>query len=203
VVDREAGQSLTYAELAARVHRLARRLAEAGVGPETLVALGIRRSLDFVVAAYAVLEAGGGYVPLDLGQPAERIGYVLETARPVAVLTTERDGFTAGELPVLTVDRLDLSEYADTPLTDADRRAPLRPSHPAYVIFTSGSTGRPKGVAVPHAAVVNQIRWITGEYAIGADDVVLFKTPATFDVSVWELFGPLSVGGRMVVASPD
>ncbi|MGV9434899.1 amino acid adenylation domain-containing protein, partial [Nocardia sp. NPDC003648] len=203
IVDPATGASLTYAEFAARVHRLARRLIEAGVGPETLVALGLRRSIDLVVAAYAVQEAGGGYVPLDLDQPADRIAYVLETAAPVVVLTTARDGFDAGELPTLAIDSIELAAYADAPVTDAERIAPLRPQHPAYVIFTSGSTGRPKGVAVSHAAVVNQIRWITGEYGIGADDVVLFKTPATFDVSVWELFGPLSTGGRLVVASPD
>nr|WP_243654735.1 non-ribosomal peptide synthase/polyketide synthase [Nocardia alba] len=210
MVDPATGETLTYAEFAARVHRLAHRLIDAGVGPEALVALGLRRSIDLLVAAYAVQEAGGGYVPLDLDQPADRIAYVLETAAPVVVLTTTRDGFAlddnataAGDPRTLVIDALDLSAYPATPVADADRIAPLRPQHPAYVIFTSGSTGRPKGVAVPHAAVVNQIRWITGEYGIDADDVVLFKTPATFDVSVWELFGPLSTGGRIVVASPD
>ncbi|MBC7302265.1 MAG: non-ribosomal peptide synthase/polyketide synthase, partial [Nocardia sp.] len=215
MVDPATGETLTYAEFASRVHRLAHRLVEAGVGPESLVALGLRRSIDLVVAAYAVQEAGGGYVPLDLDQPADRIAYVLETAAPVVVLTTTRDGFglddsaaatdssVGGEPRTLVIDALDLSAYPASPVTDAERIAPLHPQHPAYVIFTSGSTGRPKGVAVPHAAVVNQIRWITGEYGIDADDVVLFKTPATFDVSVWELFGPLSTGGRIVVASPD
>ncbi|MGK8553745.1 non-ribosomal peptide synthase/polyketide synthase [Nocardia gipuzkoensis] len=197
------GNSLTYAEFAARVHRLARRLIDAGVGPETLVALGMRRSVDLVVAMYAVQEAGAGYVPLDLDQPIERIRYVLESAAPVCVLTTSRDDFDGAGVQALPVDGLDLSGYSSEPVVDAERIAPLRPAHPAYVIFTSGSTGRPKGVAVPHAAAVNQIRWITSEYGIGVDDVVLFKTPATFDVSVWELFGPLSTGGRMVVASPD
>ncbi|WP_439951727.1 amino acid adenylation domain-containing protein [Nocardia harenae] len=200
VVDPD-GSTLTYAEFGAGVHRLARRLTAAGVGPETLVALGLRRSVRLVVAAYAVLEAGGGYVPLDPDQPADRIAHILDTAAPVLVLTA--DGFDAGAHPALDLAAEDLTGYPDTPLTDADRGAPLRPHNPAYVIFTSGSTGRPKGVAVPHAAAVNQIRWITAEYGIGPDDAVLFKTPATFDVSVWELFGPLSVGGRMVVASPD
>ncbi|WP_280471084.1 non-ribosomal peptide synthase/polyketide synthase [Nocardia cyriacigeorgica] len=203
LVDPATGMSLSYAEFGERVHRLARHLIGLGVGPESLVALGLRRSVDLVVAMYAVHAAGGGYVPLDLDQPAERIDYVLDTAAPVCVLTTSRDGFDATGLSTVVLDELDLSGYAATPVTDAERLSPLRPQHPAYVIFTSGSTGRPKGVAVPHAAVVNQIRWITGEYGIGADDVVLFKTPATFDVSVWELFGPLSTGGRMVIASPD
>ncbi|WP_141717962.1 non-ribosomal peptide synthase/polyketide synthase, partial [Nocardia altamirensis] len=196
--------TLTYRDFAAKVHRLAHRLVEAGVGPEVLVAVGIPRSLDLLVAIYAILEAGGGYVPLDLEQPAERIEYVLATADPACVLTTSAAG---AALPpresMLVLDTLDVSAYPATPLTDADRRAPLRPSHPAYAIFTSGSTGRPKGVLVPHSAVVNQIRWITGEYGIDAADIVLFKTPVTFDVSVWELFGPLTVGGRVVVAAPD
>ncbi|MGW4771331.1 amino acid adenylation domain-containing protein [Nocardia sp. NPDC004278] len=195
--------TLTYAEFGARVHRLARRLIEAGVGPEKLVALGLRRSVDFVVAAYAVHAAGGGYVPLDLDQPAERIGYVLDSAAPIWILTNTRDDFDGGALPTLKLDELDLSGFSDQPITDTERIAPLRPSNPAYVIFTSGSTGRPKGVAVPHSAVVNQIRWITDEYSFGADDIVLFKAPPTFDASVWELFGPLSTGGRLVVASPD
>ncbi|MTJ66344.1 non-ribosomal peptide synthetase, partial [Nocardia seriolae] len=197
--------ALSYGEFASRVHKLARHLIAQGVGPDTLVALGIRRSTDLVVAMYAVLAAGGAYVPLDLDQPADRIDYVLETAQPVAVLTTTRDGFGYDAASVLVVDALDaeLADYSDAPLTDADRLAPLRSSNAAYVIFTSGSTGRPKGVAVPHAAAVNQIAWITSEYGLSADDVVLLKTPQTFDVSVWELFGTLAVGARMVVATPD
>ncbi|MEV0031788.1 amino acid adenylation domain-containing protein [Nocardia sp. NPDC050793] len=204
IIDRAASgqREWTYAEFATRVYRLARRLVDAGVGPETLVALGMRRSVDLVVAMYAVLEAGGGYLPLDLDQPAERVGYVLDTAKPVCVLTTAREYFDTA-LPTITVDSEDLSGYPATPLTDAERRAPLRGAHPAYVIFTSGSTGRPKGVAVSHAAVVNQIRWLTAEYRIGRADTVLFKTPATFDVSVWELFGSLATGARLVVATPD
>ncbi|WP_036544394.1 AMP-binding protein, partial [Nocardia rhamnosiphila] len=86
---------------------------------------------------------------------------------------------------------------------DADRRAPLRPSNTAYVIFTSGSTGRPKGVAVSHAAIVNRLVWMQSEYGLTASDVVLQKTPSTFDVSVWEFFWPLQVGARLVVAKPD
>ncbi|MGV9840219.1 amino acid adenylation domain-containing protein, partial [Nocardia niigatensis] len=197
------GTGLSYAEFAARVHRLARKLIEAGVGPDSLVALGMRRSLDLVVAMYAIVEAGGAYVPLDLDQPADRIDYVLETAEPVCVLTTERDGFTHASVPTVAVDTVDLSGYSDAVLTDADRVAPLRASNTAYVIFTSGSTGRPKGVAVPHAAIVNRLVWMQAEYGLTADDVVLQKTPATFDVSVWEFFWPLQIGATLVVAKPD
>ncbi|MCU1640641.1 MAG: tycC 4 [Nocardia sp.] len=198
------GTTLTYAELANRVHRLARKLIDAGVGAEAPVALAIRRSVDLVVAMYAVLEAGGAYVPLDPDQPADRIEYVLDTARPVVILTTTGDDFRTEDIaPVLAVDALDLTGYRATPVADAERRVPLRPSHTAYVIFTSGSTGRPKGVAVEHAAIVNRLLWMQSEYPIGADDAVLQKTPATFDVSVWEFFWPLQTGARLVVAKPD
>ncbi|WP_280335102.1 non-ribosomal peptide synthetase, partial [Nocardia wallacei] len=213
VVDRSAGTaetglavapvSLTYAEFGSRVNRLARKLIEAGVGPDVRVALGMRRSLDLVVAIHAVLQAGGAYVPLDLDQPAERVAYVLGTAEPACVLTTARDSFDSGVLPALVVDELDLSGYSDAPVTDAERTAPLRPQHLAYVLFTSGSTGRPKGVGISHAALYHQMRWLITEFGITADDIALYKTPATFDASVWEPLAPLLTGARTVIAVPD
>ncbi|MFE3028706.1 amino acid adenylation domain-containing protein, partial [Nocardia tengchongensis] len=196
-------EELTYAEFATRVNRLARKLIDEGVGPESLVAVGIRRSVDMLVAIYATLTAGGGYVPIDPDHPAERTDYVLRTAEPVVLLTTVDDAVESADCPVLQLDSLDLDEYSDAPVTDADRLAPLRPANAAYVLFTSGSTGRPKGVAIQHAAVLNQIAWITGEYGIDDTDVILQKTPVTFDVSVWELFGSLAVGAQQVIAAPD
>ncbi|MFF0284573.1 AMP-binding protein, partial [Rhodococcus aetherivorans] len=199
-------ESLTYGEFAGRVRRLARHLVSVGVGPESLVGLAMRRSVDLLVGMYAVVEAGGGYVPVDPDQPAERNGYILEVAEPVVVLTTTRDGFEApaeSSVRVLAVDAVDVAALSDAPLTDADRTAPLRPSNTAYVIFTSGSTGRPKGVGVSHAAIVNRLVWMQGRYGLTAEDVVLQKTPFTFDVSVWEFFWPLQVGARLVVAAPD
>ncbi|MFC9515899.1 non-ribosomal peptide synthase/polyketide synthase [Nocardiaceae bacterium NPDC056970] len=198
------GASLSYAEFAARVRRTARLLIAEGVGPDTLVGLGMRRSLDLLVGMYAVLAAGGGYVPIDPDQPAERNAYILETANPVLLLSTSRDSVDLpGSARPVTLDDVDLSRFSDAPVTDAERRAPLRPTNAAYVIFTSGSTGRPKGVAVEHAAIVNQIEWLCAEYSLSADDVVLQKTPFTFDVSLWELFGTPAVGGRLVIAAPD
>ncbi|HEY5853267.1 MAG TPA: amino acid adenylation domain-containing protein [Aldersonia sp.] len=195
---------ITFGELDARANRLARHLVELGVGPESQVVLGLRRGVDFAVAMLAVGKAGGAYVPIDLDHPAERTAYVLETAAPVCVLTVgaEAAGLPAGAA-LVRLDSLDVSSYSAAPLTDTDRPSPLRPAHPAYVIFTSGSTGRPKGVAVSHAAVVNQLVWKNAEYGIGADDAVLVKTPATFDVSVWEYWSALLAGGRSVLARPD
>ncbi|WP_410870786.1 non-ribosomal peptide synthase/polyketide synthase [Nocardia sp. A7] len=195
--------TLTYRELAQRVNRLARRLRADGIGPESLVALSIRRSPELVVAMYAVLAAGAAYVPIDPDHPVDRIAHILATAAPAAVLTTTRDGVPVDGLPVLAVDTLDLSGYDDTPLTDADRTAPLRPGHRAYVIFTSGSTGLPKGVAVEHAAIVNRLVWMQHTYRLHGSDVVLQKTPMTFDVSVWEFFWPLQIGATLLLAEPD
>ncbi|MFC4604943.1 amino acid adenylation domain-containing protein, partial [Rhodococcus kronopolitis] len=198
------GQSLTYGEFASRVNRLARHLIGVGVGPESLVALAVRRSLDLVVGIYAVLEAGGAYVPVDPDHPAERIGHILDTAAPVCVLTTARDDFEVpGDRSVLRIDTIDLAAYSDAPITGADRVAMLRPEHPAYVIFTSGSTGKPKGVAVSHGAIVNQMEWMQGEYLLDSSDVYLQKTATTFDVSLWGWFMPLRVGAQLVVATPD
>ncbi|MEV5649231.1 amino acid adenylation domain-containing protein [Nocardia sp. NPDC052254] len=226
---------LTYAELGDRVGRLARHLISLGVGPESRVALALRRGVDLIVAMYAVSAAGGAYVPVDPDQPAERVGYILDAAAPVCVLTTsdtpelpgsgesshtnaaERDwrgrsqslatiaeaGQTGVRDDVVRIDELDLSDVPGAAITDAERRAPLLPQHTAYVIFTSGSTGRPKGVAVPHAAIVNQLLWKTAEFETGAEDAVLLKTAATFDLSVWEFWSAAVSGGRLVVAAPD
>ncbi|OOL26762.1 hypothetical protein GQ85_43045, partial [Rhodococcus rhodochrous] len=200
------GAALTYGEFDARVNRLARQLVALGVGPESTVALAMRRSVELLVGMYAVVKAGGAYVPVDPDQPAERTGYILEVAAPVVVLTTGRDGFEVpGERSVRTLelDSADLSVFAGGPVADAERLAPLRASNTAYVIFTSGSTGRPKGVAVPHGAIVNQLLWKRAEYELGADDAVLLKTAATFDLSVWEFWSALVSGGRLVIAAPD
>nr|WP_280295541.1 non-ribosomal peptide synthase/polyketide synthase [Nocardia abscessus] len=196
------GRTLTYAEFAERARRLARWLAGQGVGPDAPVALGMRRSLDLVVGIYAVTLAGGAYVPLDPDHPAERLEYVLATARPVCVLTSGLD-LDAGAARQVRIDRLDLTGYSGDPLTTPDRLGTPGPGHTAYVIFTSGSTGRPKGVAVTHAAIVNRLTWMQSAYPLATDDVVLQKNPATFDVSVWEFFWPLAFGARLVVARPD
>ncbi|MVU79075.1 amino acid adenylation domain-containing protein [Nocardia sp. ET3-3] len=197
------GRVMTYGELGLRVNRLARHLISLGVGPETRVALALRRSVDLIVAMYAVSVAGGAYVPVDPDQPADRTGYILETAAPLCVLTNSEAGFDTAVAPVLNLADLRLESLAGHGVTNAERVEPLRPANTAYVIFTSGSTGRPKGVAVPHRAVVNQLRWKTSEFALGAEDAVLLKTASTFDLSVWEFWSAAASGGRLVIASAD
>ncbi|MEV6137026.1 amino acid adenylation domain-containing protein [Nocardia sp. NPDC051990] len=192
----------TYREFDERVNRLTRYLIAQGVGPESVVALGIPRSPQLVVAMYAVLTAGGAYLPLDLDHPADRIGYMVATAEPVCVLTTNGNSVPVTGVPVLDIDALELSEYSGAPVASGELRAPLRADHPAYVLFTSGSTGRPKGVMVAHGAITNQIEWMVAEYGFGPEDVYLQKTATTFDVSLWGYFAPLWVGARLVLAAP-
>ncbi|WP_280373860.1 non-ribosomal peptide synthetase, partial [Nocardia wallacei] len=198
------GESLTYAEFDARVNQLARLLISRDVGPEALVGLAIRRSLDLVVGMYAIVTAGGAYVPLDPDHPPERIDHILDTARPVCVVTTVRDAVAVPvDIPVLRLDTMDLGGFDPTPVRPGELLGPLRPDHPAYVIFTSGSTGRPKGVAVSHKAIHNQITWMLAAYPLGSGDVYLQKTATTFDVSLWGYFMPLRSGARLVVATHD
>ncbi|WUI70060.1 amino acid adenylation domain-containing protein [Nocardia sp. NBC_00403] len=197
------GNSMTYRELDARVNRLARYLISQGVGPDARVALALRRSVDLVVAMYAVARAGGAYVPVDPDQPAERTGYILETARPVCVLTSAAEDFADTVAPVVRMEALEQAGISDAPIADAERVAPVDPRHAAYVIFTSGSTGRPKGVAVSHGAIANQLLWKAAEFGLGPGDAVLLKTAATFDLSVWEFWSATVCGGRLVIAAPD
>ncbi|MFI6078145.1 amino acid adenylation domain-containing protein [Actinoplanes sp. NPDC051343] len=188
------GEALTYGELGDRVDRLARVLAAAGAGPEKVVALALPRSIDLVVAIHAVVRAGAAYLPLDLDHPDARITAMLRDARPVAVLT---HAAAAARLEGNTI-------VLDRPLGDPDVLLERPgPRNPAYVIYTSGSTGTPKGVAVEHAGIVNRLRWMQDAYALTGADRVLQKTPAGFDVSVWEFFWPLTVGATLVIARPD
>ncbi|WP_460730500.1 AMP-binding protein, partial [Nocardia heshunensis] len=166
----DGAESLTYAELDARVNQLARELIARGIGTEDRVALAIRRSTDLVVAMYAVAKSGAAYVPIDPDQPAERVGYILETSAPKAVLTTAAVGFATELAEVLRIDELDLSGHSAKPIKAAERVRELNPANTAYIIFTSGSTGRPKGVALPHGAVVNQLLWKVTEFGLDPAD---------------------------------
>ncbi|MFC9906574.1 amino acid adenylation domain-containing protein, partial [Rhodococcus sp. NPDC127593] len=201
----DGNRTLSYAEFNARVNRLARHLIAQGVGPETIVTLRMRRSIDFVIGVYATLTAGAAYLPIDPDHPAERAHFILSVAQPTCMLTTTHDDGNdpPHDIPVLHIDTIDLSRVSAMPVTDADRRAPLRPQNTAYVMFTSGSTGRPKGVTVAHSAIVNQVRWVVEAFDHRAGDRLLQSNAVTFDASTPDLFAPLQIGGCMVLASPD
>ncbi|GHC74362.1 hypothetical protein GCM10007079_08570 [Nocardiopsis terrae] len=202
-------RSLTYAELNARANRLAHKLIGLGAGPEKVVALALPRSCDLVVALLAVLKSGAAYLPLDPTQPDGRTAWTVADTRPIAVITApgKRDvpGLAPGTARVeMEADTAHLSEMPDS---DPPTRA--RPENAAYVIHTSGSTGRPKGVVVPHANVLRLLD--EAEHSLGLAEPgvwTLFHSYA-FDFSVWEIWGALARGGRLVVVpasttrSPD
>ncbi|MGW1751705.1 non-ribosomal peptide synthetase [Streptomyces sp. NPDC002092] len=200
------GTTLTYGELNARANRLARHLVAQGVGPESLVGICLERSAELVVALLAVLKAGGAYLPIDPDSPADRIAYIVQDAQPVLLVTTSTNATAqdlAHDLPLVHLDRAEaFAGQSAADLTDAERPAALRPGHPAYVIYTSGSTGRPKGVLIPHRNVVGLFT-ATEDFAFGADDVWTLFHSYAFDFSVWELWGPLLYGGRLVVVPYD
>ncbi|MFF1779371.1 amino acid adenylation domain-containing protein [Streptomyces virginiae] len=194
---------LTYAELDAWSSRLARALIADGAGPETLVALSAPRSVELLVGLWAVLKAGAAYLPLDPELPAGRLETVLADARPRLLLTTAGLAVPApaAGLPRILVEdgALGAGAWASGPVTNAERTAPLRPEHPAYVIHTSGSTGRPKGVVVPHAAVAALSAWAGSAYGTDRLAHVLAATSLSFDVSVFEVVVPLLWGGCVEV----
>ncbi|MFD8251186.1 non-ribosomal peptide synthase/polyketide synthase [Streptomyces werraensis] len=198
-------EHLDYATLDARAGRLAHRLAELGAGPERFVALALPRSTDQVVAVLAVLKTGAAYLPIDPNSPAERIAHLLADATPVTLVTTTGTAARVDGtgVPVVLLDAPDEEAgLARRPATGpAAARRPL-PESPAYAIYTSGSTGRPKGVVVPHANVVRLFTRTRPWFGFGPDDVWTLFHSYAFDFSVWELWGPLLHGGRLVVV-PD
>ncbi len=188
------GESLSYARLDARTAALARALRARGVGAESIVAVVLPRSLELVVALLAVLRAGGAYLPLDLDHPPARIETILRSAQPVAVLAADDPHGLYGDT---------LLPPSAWPLEGGEGGfASPAPDDAAYVIYTSGSTGDPKGVLVTHRAIVNRLLWMGDHYGIAPHDRILQKTPATFDVSVWEFFLPLVYGSTLVIAPP-
>ncbi|MFE2532170.1 amino acid adenylation domain-containing protein, partial [Streptomyces sp. NPDC059371] len=192
--------TLTYGELNARANRLAHALIDRGVGPEQLVALALPRSAEQVVAVLAVLKAGGAYLPVDPEYPAARIAYLLRDARPALLVTTSR----TGDLPGMdAVDRLLLDAADLDGLPDTDPEISLDPGHLAYVIYTSGSTGNPKGVVVTHRNVVRLFDTTRELFEFSAEDVWTLFHSYAFDFSVWELWGPLLHGGRLVVVDHE
>ncbi|MFS8328129.1 amino acid adenylation domain-containing protein, partial [Vreelandella titanicae] len=191
-------QSLSYAELNTRANQLAHYLIGLGVKPETRVGIAMERSIEMVVGLLAILKAGGAYVPLDPEYPTERLAFIAEDSGIELLLTQHhlRGSLpVADSLSVVELDRLDVAHHAST-----NPAVVLHGEHLAYVIYTSGSTGRPKGAAIRHDALTNCMVWMQETYQL--TDAVLHKAPFGFDVSVWEIFWPLSVGSRLVIAQP-
>ena len=196
------GQSLSYEELNRRANQLARRLRGWGVGPEQLVGLCMKRSLELVVGLLGVLKAGGAYVPLEPDYPQERLTFMVADTGVGVVLSTEQyQGAVKGAgIRVLSLD----TEWAQVAGESGEAiESGVRPENLAYVIYTSGSTGKPKGVMNTHQGLCNRLWWMQQQYGLGENDRVLQKTPYSFDVSVWEFLWPLMSGARLVMARPE
>ncbi|HEY0734321.1 MAG TPA: amino acid adenylation domain-containing protein, partial [Herpetosiphonaceae bacterium] len=198
-------EQITYRELDRRADQLARRLRSLGVGPEVRVGLCLERSPDLVVSLLGVLKAGGAYVPLDPSYPAQRLQFMLDDAQAAVVVTHQS---VLERLPQLADPQqrrrvLCIDAAWDEPGSRASDTfdSAAAPHNLAYIIYTSGSTGQPKGVQLPHRAVVNFLTAMQRRLDVGPRDVLLAVTTISFDIAVLELFLPLTVGARIVIAN--
>ncbi|MFE5481262.1 non-ribosomal peptide synthetase [Streptomyces sp. NPDC056527] len=190
--------TVTYRQLAGRAGRLAHALRSLGVAPRDRVGVCLDRGADLVVVLLAVLTAGAVYVPMDPTSPAERLAYTAQDAGLKVVLVgiaqTETTPFAAGTaVPLARLEELAEGAPEEPPASGTG------PDDPAYVIYTSGSTGRPKGVVVPHRNVSDLLSATGPDFGLGPDDVWSWFHSAAFDFSVWEIWGCLLTGGRLVV----
>ncbi|MGQ0715388.1 MAG: non-ribosomal peptide synthetase [Gemmatimonadaceae bacterium] len=201
------GESLSYAELERRANQLANRLRTLGVGPDVLVGLCVERSPEMLVALLGILKAGGAYLPLDPAYPSDRLAFMIEDSGIGLLVTSEalRDELPLSESSAATTHLV---------LVDGDtelfaRAGDARPSQSAigenlaYTIYTSGSTGRPKGVQIPHSAVVNFLNTMREAPGLDERDAFLAVTTLSFDIAGLELYLPLTVGARVVLASRE
>ena len=199
-------RQLSYAELNEHANRLAHFLRVQGVGPDQLVGLCVERSLDMIVGLLAILKAGGAYVPLDPANPVERLAHMIEDARPALLLT---QGHIVQDMPQLTalpglrIICLDAERSALASLSGDNLPGRALPGNLAYVIYTSGSTGRPKGAALQHNNVLRLFAQTEPWFRFGADDTWSLFHSFAFDFSVWEIWGALLHGGKLVVVPYD
>ncbi|SEG59296.1 non-ribosomal peptide synthetase [Paenibacillus sp. UNC499MF] len=203
---RSAEGTLTYGELNDRAECMAAVLRGRGVAVETIVPIAAQRSLSMMIAIMAVLKAGGAYLPIDPEHPPERIRGILEDSGAKLLLAGAK---WIHKLPDFQGETLDLDALAaaaalELPKSDeeTDLTPQAGPEHLAYVIYTSGSTGKPKGVMVEHRAAINRLNWMQTAYPLNERDVILQKTPISFDVSVWELFWWSFAGASLYLLEP-
>jgi amino acid adenylation domain-containing protein len=195
-------EQLTYQELNGRANQLAHLLQLHGVRPEVLVGLCVERSVAMILGLLGILKAGGAYVPLDPTYPTERIAFMLEDAR-VQVLVTQQHLLSRLPAQEINVVCLDTAEATLARQNEASPHCEVSSGNLAYVIYTSGSTGRPKGVQITHRAVVNFLLSMREQPGLAAHDTLLAITTLSFDIAALELFLPLLVGAKLIVASRD
>jgi len=205
------GRKLSYRQLYDKSTDLALYLQAHAVKPDSIVGLCVERSLDMMVGIMGIVQAGGAYLPLDPDYPDERLAYMLEDSQAAIVLTQEKFANRISSLSgqssrLISLDR-QWPEVRNCVAALKEKNVELlrevKPHNLNYVIYTSGSTGKPKGVLVEHKALVNRIHWMQKTYHLSPTDIVLQKTPYSFDVSVWEFFWPMMAGAALVFAAPD
>jgi amino acid adenylation domain-containing protein len=193
-------EHLTYHELNRRANRLARHLQTLGAGPEVVVALCQQRAPAQLITLLAILKTGGAYLPLDPTDPPGRQRFLLSDARAALLVTWEPQPELAALLPTVCLqhEAEQIARQAESNLLTR-----VHPANLAYVLYTSGSTGQPKGAMNTRRGICNRLLWMQETYRLDASDRVLYKTPLSFDVSVWECFWPLLAGAQLVVARPE
>jgi nonribosomal peptide synthetase DhbF len=220
-------QRLSYAELDARANQMARVLIDKGVGPDQLVAIMLDRSAEMIVALLAIVKAGGAYLPLDPDYPAARLEFMLADSQARVLITTDARYASLVQSiaqaraqnpeamlvstplvmpPALHLDApemaAELAAKSDAPIRQSERLAVLHSEHLAYLIYTSGSTGRPKGAGIPHQNVIRLLTQTQHWFNFDHRDVWSLFHSIAFDFSVWEIWGALGYGGKLVIV-PD
>jgi len=193
-------ESITYKELDESSNKLARILREKGVKEDSIVAMSLYRSLEMTIGIIAIQKAGGAYLPIDPEYPEDRIRYILEDSNASILLTQTnlQNMYKLENTEVIAIDEKEIYKG------DSSSLQPISGSNNlAYVIYTSGSTGKPKGVMIEHHSVINRTKWMQKRYPIGENDVILQKTPYTFDVSVGELFWWSMTGAKVCFLKPE
>jgi amino acid adenylation domain-containing protein len=192
-------ERLSYRELNNRANKLAHHLRGLGAGPEVCIGICLERSPDLVIGLLAILKSGGAYVPMDPSYPRERLSFVVEDAQVPILLTQQK--FVA-ILPEQIPELICMEEVWETASqqSDANPVSGVSSDNLGYIIYTSGSTGRPKGVAIEHHSAVTLLYWAKNVYAPEDMSGVLASTSICFDISVFELFAPLSAGGKVILA---
>ncbi|WP_370978715.1 amino acid adenylation domain-containing protein [Agaribacterium sp. ZY112] len=198
-------QSYSFNELAKKVNACAHWLIAQGMQKGDRIAVMLPRSVELIIVQQATIKCGAIYVPIDPDYPEARIAYILQSAKAKFVFSNSAvcQALPEQTSSILVDDPKLKQQWQKQATTEPNSLVKLNDEDPAYIIYTSGSTDKPKGVVISHKAVVNRLLWMQDSYTIDSSDRVLQKTPAGFDVSIWEFFWPMITGATLVLAKPE
>lgn len=195
----ENHRSLTYKEVNERANQIARYLRSNGIASESIIGIMLERSSDMIVGILGILKAGAAYLPINPNLPLERMNYIIQDSKINILLTNgsvEQDIIFSGSI-------IDMNDSKIEQLDNKNLHLVTKPNSLAYVIYTSGSTGKPKGVMIEHQSLINRIQWMQSKYPLTEADIIMQKTPFTFDVSVWELLWWSLYGAKVYMLPPN